>query len=221
MNLPKLLAFLASPGLHCTRLKDLEDPFEGRYPKHALKTINSEYARMERKCGRDPGPNPHFGENTTIWVRESVYVNCWCCHNHESEALWRIYAHPDGVALTTTFRRLKEALPEDHYVGKVRYLDYAEDSPSPDNTFNLAITKRTNYAHEHEVRVVRSIAPVHLVFPELPDETPPFLTTPISFGVFDTIYTSPFVPAWQHRLVQDLLRRYGCPIKLERSRMVP
>lgn len=220
MDLPKFVSFLWSQSLHLTRLGDLPDPYEGRFPPHMMPGVDQEYTRTERLCGRDPGDDPRFAESMTRHVLATVYVNCWCCSAHESEALWRIYGHPSGIAITTTFSRLKQALPDSHYVGCVTYLDYEREVLSEGNFFNLAMHKRTFFAHEHEVRVATAVMPVDFTRPpNLKGQTPPFLTQPMPFETFDGVLVSPYAPPWFVAVVAELVRRYECPIPVRISAM--
>src|SRR5882724_2453257 len=42
-----------------------------------------------------------------LW-RQNTFVSCWCCLDHESHALWRIYcASAEGVAIQTTLAKLE------------------------------------------------------------------------------------------------------------------
>lgn len=221
IDIPKLLDFLRTSSIHMTKLGNLHDPYEGRYPHHMLARVNAEYIRTERLCGRDPGDDAKFAEIVVEHVRSVVYVNCWCCAEVESEALWRIYSHAHGVAITTTFAKLAQSLPGDFFIGVVEYLDYERDELSSDNYFNLAMHKRSFFQHEREVRVVKQIAPVDFTQPpSAPGNTPSFLTAPVSFDAFSDIRVSPYAPSWFEPLVRDIVQRYDCPIPVVRSDML-
>lgn len=220
VDLPKLTSFLWTRSLHLSRLSDLPDKYEGHLPAHAIRRVNEEFAAMERLCGREPHPPIEYAQEAVDWVRASVYVNCWCCHPHESEALWRLYTLPSGAAISTTFSKLANALPPECHIGCVRYLDYDADAPDADNFYNLAAHKRVFFSHEREVRVA-SVVPRMRRQPEQPPSTPPFMTYPVEFAAFDAIYMSPYSPDWFFPLVADLLKRYDCSIPLLRSRMRP
>jgi hypothetical protein len=220
ISIPKLLSFCWDSSLYFCRLTDLQDPFEGRLPKHAIPAVDEEHIRTERLCGRDPSGSPSFARVLTDWTRNSILVNCWCMHEHESEALWRIYGHSDGVAIRTTYSKLAAALPDAFYMGMVRYIDYSRDSPDASNLFNLAMCKRAPFEYEHEVRIVQQTLPryksIEAMLGHLP---PPFLTQPVPFSAFDAIVLSPYAPPWLYAVVKELVRRYECPLPVERSSM--
>lgn len=152
------------------------------------------------------------------WVRQNTYVNCWCCHPHESEALWRLYNFPSGVAIRTTFAKLEAALPTHCYLGTVTYLDYSTQVPPTDNFYNLAMHKRVQFSHEHEVRAVYTAMPVQETPSESP-RTPPYMTFPIEMTAVEAIVLSPYAPRWFLPLVEDLLRKYRCDTPVRRSSM--
>lgn len=221
MDIPKLVSFLMTRSLTLCRLSDLPDPFEGRFPDHVVPEVDLDYSKTEQACGRETPAGWSFAGTMSDWVRYTTYVNCWCCHEFESEALWRLFAHPSGVALTTRYSKLAAALTEDCYFGCVQYLDYEKAAPPPDNTYNLAIHKRTFFSHEHEARIVRTVFPKG--YPDSCDLTAGASTIPlpIAFDAFEAVYVSPYSSPWVAEVVQDLLKRYGCSLPMRRSSMSP
>ena len=57
-------------------------------------------------------------------------MTCWHENSSESEALWRLYCPPRsaGLAIQTTFTRLRDALPDGEVIrfGCVNYIDFQE-----------------------------------------------------------------------------------------------
>lgn len=208
LDLPKLVSFLMDQSVRLTRLDDLQDEYEGRVPGHAMGAIDAAYG------------TPRAAEKMMELVRASTFVNCWCCRQQESEALWRIYTAQSGVALCTRFAKLAQALPDDCFMGRVRYLEYEHQSPSSDTFFSLATHKRAFFSHEQEVRIVYTLHPLDRTSPptQLPP-TIPFWTHAVGFAAIDKIVLSPYSPSWFFPLVRDLLRRYECGIELVRSSM--
>lgn len=74
-------------------------------------------------------------------LREAVLINCWHINDHESAAMWKLYARSDkGISIKSTVQRLTDALKckEEVWVGAVQYLDYDAavlPSPSPFSPF--------------------------------------------------------------------------------------
>jgi hypothetical protein len=88
-----------------------------------------------------------------LW-RRVTFVNCWSSSEHESHALWKIYCRsPEGVAVQTTFAKLRDSLPPSCSLLRVTYeVGKRKSTPTiPD----LASKKRPMFEYEHEVRVVR------------------------------------------------------------------
>jgi len=76
---------------------------------------------------------------------------------HESNAMWQLYA-PEGVVIQSTFDRLCASFaPEaEHvYVGEVCYMNFRTAQPQTyGNTLSAAFNKGIEYEHERELRAV-------------------------------------------------------------------
>jgi hypothetical protein len=88
-----------------------------------------------------------------LW-RQNTFISCWSASEHESHALWRIYcASTDGVAIQTTFGRLRES------VGNLLLCRVTYEAPGTrrqtPTLVDLVTKKRPMFAYEQEVRVVR------------------------------------------------------------------
>jgi len=108
-------------------------------------------------------------------MRRWVVVNCWHLSDHESDAMWRLYAPNDeGVAVKSSVGRLITQVelastgtatdplspyPRVFYAGPVSYADIRRvkvvgDPIDPMNRFFL---KRPDFSHEKEYRVVAAL----------------------------------------------------------------
>lgn len=102
--------------------------------------------------------------------RRATFVNCWCCSENESHALWRVYCGAnEGVAIQTTFGKLRSSVT-DFDVFPVKYGLPETVSVTP-TWQELVATKRPMFEYEHEVRVVgrKGNQLMHL-----PDDAPGF-----------------------------------------------
>jgi hypothetical protein len=90
-------------------------------------------------------------------------VWCWFASDIESAGMWSIYGH-GGVAVGTTFERLKQSLPTKlHFqISRIRYADRRSASPyhfNPESKSDAPYIHRPHfikgreYVHEQEVRV--------------------------------------------------------------------
>jgi hypothetical protein len=178
----------------------LGDPFEGTIAG-ATRERNREVRRWvaSQKSHSLPteGERDRFVEahmeaerRSNGWHREWTYVNCWHMNEHESAAMWRLYARTkEAVAIQSTYARLRDCLPPEVnmgtveadesfgwrieqrglvYLGEVEYIDVATEA-IPQQGFRLTpfMYKRKSFEHEHEVRAVISTAP----YPEIPTLT--------------------------------------------------
>lgn len=96
-----------------SQVNKFDDKFEGWYPetdkyRHAL-----------------------FNE-----FKKHTYANCWHKKNHESFLMWEVYGNDNnnkGIAIQTTFERLKQSLNDDlkfeQHINEVEYIDL--DKPYP------------------------------------------------------------------------------------------
>ena len=88
-------------------------------------------------------------------LRCQYYVGCWHMNPHENSAMWRCYSKsPNSVAVRSTYRALRAALPTYVDSGVVRYIDYATQRLPRMNMFEYIMHKDIYYAFEQEVRAV-------------------------------------------------------------------
>ena len=180
----------------------------------------------------------------SLFHRRSFFVNCWHLADHESSAMWGIYAAPGpGVAVTTTPGRLKKALrkrSEIFYLGKVRYIDPTIEAITTNDFFELVVIKRNNYSHELEVRLVywdlsrQDTVPKPRWRPDLDrfemlSDDHPFLRTPFQAGrnfscvlpeLIEDIWISPRAPTWFAETLARLCKLAGLNNRIERSTLL-
>jgi hypothetical protein len=134
----------------------------------------------------------------------------------ESDAMWKLYASQGGsIALQSTYRRLREVLPPEVLVGKIRYIDYRRTSIPELNALHRCMHKRKAFAHEKELRAV--------VFGDL-TKLPGARTTeqgvwiPVSMRrLLSAIHVAPSEPLWIHELMESLMKRYQLAVPVRRS----
>ena len=87
--------------------------------------------------------------------RPHYYVSCWHMNDLESAKMWQYYTKtPEAVAVTTTYRALRAALPAYVEIGMVRYIDYAIERLPSLNMFEYITHKNISFYFEREVRAV-------------------------------------------------------------------
>ena len=158
MDFTKFASMLVRWGLLLVRSDKLGDPFEGAYP---IANKAGRLERWERAIGRsldgDTGKQLLWSVSQQAReLRPITLVNCWHQSEHESAAMWRLYAEQGrGIAIKTTFQKLYESLPDDVYLGVVKYIDYEKETITEWNGFAPYLHKRISFAHEAEVRAIK------------------------------------------------------------------
>jgi hypothetical protein len=161
MNLAKFLWMLQHAALYFSRSDHLGDPFEGHYTL-ANSREEDEFVATQMK---DP-EFAKFGEerhrqnfksilSASQYMKTLLFVNCWHMNEHESLAMWKLYAtHQDSVCIQSRCSRLVQLLPGDAFVGTVKYIDYNSQRIDWGNALEYIAHKRLSFYHERELRAV-------------------------------------------------------------------
>lgn len=197
MDTVKLIALLKRQSLWFARADLLGDPHEGALSPAALaywdKTIpmNSPSIKAIRE------------EAFKALVRDT-YANCWHAAEHESMAMWRIYARESqGVAVRSSFARLRDGIlgHEPTFIGLVEYSG-ASTSEDFEDKIDPLLIKRPAYAYEHEIRA--------LIRLDTENERPPGLEIPVQISsVVEAIVVAPGTPSWAFESLRSIVRSYA------------
>lgn len=157
ISLWKFESMLRNKALFFCRADKFIDPSEGSFPRK-----EAEYNKYQWRDSIDLS-------NYLKKLQSLTVINCWHYDETESDAMWQLYLKDNReVAIQTNFQRLKKAFKntsEEIYIGKVRYLDYANDifydrNQFPHlsfNTFTPFIHKRLHFKHEQEYRALTKV----------------------------------------------------------------
>lgn len=229
MDLAKFLSLLQTSSLYFSRADKLGDPFEGSITKvnQALRSLIRHHRKELPQFASfasmtDEAVDHMFAveERSNRAAITELFVNCWHMNDHESAAMWRLYAKSDEAIIQSTFQRLATSLPPQVYAGLVQYRDYERDFIPAGNLFNSIMTKRMSFAHEREIRAVawsrlsselggddiRRNATAHGV--------------PIHIDVknlIEAIYVSPVAATWFGDVVKNILSAYSVEIEVKQS----
>jgi len=213
MDFIKYVSMLEHNGLYTCRSDLLGDPFEG-----SVSQLNIDAERSFFLGGQMPGLSKESAERFLAErsdirrsFRKLIYLNCWYVSSVESAAMWGLYSRgTEAIAIQSNFTTLFNCLPENHYVGLVRYVDYKLQALNiSGNLFFPFLYKRKSFEHEHELRVV------HLLPPEEGEhlfkrDTPTGIWTSVNLRqLIACVYVSPSSPRWFRELVQDVSKKYG------------
>jgi hypothetical protein len=207
MDFTKYVAMIQSQTLFFSRMDALGDPFEGARSKANFERRRDVYGEVDIPEDALKGLS-----RFTEWARQWTYVNCWHMNNHESAAMWRLYAQTnEAVAIQSTAAKLCQVVPENTYVGMVEYIDYEHDWVPEGNSFAALVRKRKSFEHEKELRALISEIPVE-------GESMPVgkinsewgKAVPIALNqLIENVYVAPSAPDWFAELVRSITARFG------------
>lgn len=201
MDLAKFIWLVEYKKLWLSRLDLLKDHHEGSITRLSLDT----FEQWLRQRGLLLGDFPQMLRN----MRTSTYVNCWHLVNTESEAMWRLYCPGDhGVAIQTSYKKLSDSINHDAnlFLGCITYIDYESGGFPIGNMFLPVMHKRESFAHEKEVRLVKTL----YEFIGLPIRIgPPGITIDWQIeSVIDAIYINPYAPEYYYDVIQATIRKF-------------
>ena len=230
MDFAKFVGLLKDGSLYFARADTLGDRWEGakgaitnkaRWDEHYLEHFRDGYRyppqgvdfhlseeQIDKEAHRLLGELRTSGEHS---LRTS-YVSCWHESRFESEALWRLYCPPQssGIAVRTTFLRLRDSLGDDPHItiGRVQYIDFRLGFAG----INDAIfRKRQSLSHEKEVRAVVS---------RRKEENALGISQPANLALLlERVVISPFAPAWFEGVLKATMARFGVEASTDASEL--
>lgn len=145
----RFVDILKTHGLWFSRPFVFEDQWEGLFPPSYIR-------RTRQFADANDIPFEEFQQDfrrRLLRHRYAHFVSCWHTSDHESDAMWRLYALPKtGIAIQSTVGDVKECL-RPHNSGKVVYYDPSHDVRSPTMVGPHDILfKRKPFSWEHEYR---------------------------------------------------------------------
>lgn len=147
LDIRKFRDLMATSELHFCRADLLSDEREGLPPEEYLATFGLHPLDLD---DRQELLN-HIGSDAQF--REGFYVSCWHLFREETCQMWKTYGN-EGVAITSRYQLLKSALDsmsDRGYIGLVQY-SAKHMLGNCANLFRYITTKRSEFAHEQEVR---------------------------------------------------------------------
>ena len=234
LDFAKFVAILSTKSLFFARADSLGDKFEGAKGASTLENkYDAFYLNWLREASRTiPNARPedltpekiekHAQQGLQSLkdagqrARKTTFLNCWHEAEHESEAMWRLYAgwqtnsigSNGSLAIVTDFGRLTQCLSTyaNTYVGRVKYNDYRQQMVGINEAF---WNKSMSLEHEHEVRAI-------MYHPEGSDTAGVNIPVDIHRLVIKAVI-SPYSPIWLESLVRDVALKYECDFVIERS----
>jgi hypothetical protein len=136
------VSLLSDEGIFLARADRLEDPWEGALSEGTKRSWTEDLG-----CFTPTVQGTVVNEiSKHLWaMRRHTYLSCWHKNEQESAAMWKLYLKSEeGIAVQTTFGRLKSCLEqcsEVIQIGRVQYRDYSSLT-IPGGTFAPYLYKR-------------------------------------------------------------------------------
>jgi len=213
MDFAKLVSLFEHSSLYFPRSDCFEDQYEGTFPQTNIQVIHDLEASVDTRGALE-------WYNFVDWLRTWTYISCWHVNNKESYAMWKLYARTnEAIAVQSTVGRLRKTMPDNAFIGVVRYMDYDTEIIQRSDRFSPFLHKRSSFEHEKELRVLfQNSPPGGFHATETRTEGPLGIPVPVNLDeLIDTIYVAPLADAWFSDLVTKIAHRYGLKCKVRPS----
>lgn len=171
MDLGKFLSLLTTQSLYFACPTQFTDPYEGWLPKShvaaqstMIRNVLDQYLAQRSQFISRGVPPRLFDDQIKDLARKlqsaskevvtKFGVSCWHEAEHESDAMWRIYAASGrGIAIESTVGRFGSAIRHpDLLIDRVRYMDFERDPIEKGHRHYQLFIKRQSFSYEREVR---------------------------------------------------------------------
>lgn len=196
LDLGKLLSLVQTNKLYLTRADFFSDIFECSFPVKMVDKMNN--------CEKNGSISFMGTSEDRSKLKKSFYVNCWRIGSYESDAMWKLYC-PDGigVAIITSYRKLRDSIPDNCYIGLVTYLDYQKDTFKSENRLEPIIHKRNSYLFEQEVRIVLPNREYWTSDGNQNNKEGELIDFNLS-SIVEEVVVSPYAQKWYHDVVANI-----------------
>ena len=236
MDLPKLFDILANSRLILPMLGKLigQDPFEcstaksyhhfSRVKLEAYVMSRSKYAPNRFNPHQLPLPDSSFEQyvksltqaelSKIAWhlererLKNDLVCSCWYRGRKESDAMWKIYAKPIGVAVFSSVSRMKAAITS-YSIPKIASKDFKltlarvqYGDASETRKLKPWLIKREAFLHEHEARLTC----------DCPTVNSPGLELKVDPAVLiEKIVITPFAEDWESEAIIAMIKSSSFP----------
>jgi hypothetical protein len=239
MDFAKFVDLLDKQALFFPRATLFNDAYEGSVSNETVrsrpeiidKIILGFEKEIQNSLRKTMASKCEFQSLERRWARDWTYISCWHKNDHESAAMWSLYASSNqAVAIQSTFDRLYNCLEPrkvppfgEPILGLVSYIDYEKEIIPQNFYLSEFFCKRKSFSHEEEIRAV--IQELPLIPRELDKEGEVIISEeyiindykPIegkSFEInvnnlIERIYVAPTAPKWFFDLTVKVLKKYG------------
>lgn len=148
MDIPSFLSFIITENLPFVRTDLMEDKSEGNLPVKIREILKNKFAEQNTLLSI----LNHFKQN-----KFRTYINCWCIEKYQMLHMWKIYSKINGIAIETTYGKLKEAIDTDEFIfaTEINYINFQEELVNlQSNSLTPFTIKREEYKSEQEIRLL-------------------------------------------------------------------
>ena len=137
------------------------------------------------------------------------------------------HSKKQGIAIKTTWDKLKKAVEDHAYIASVQYIDFVNDQANiciPSDVFEY---KRKSYIHENEVRAIIPTYPKTDIVNGIPSNSKPINAQEIPKGglrlevdltnLIEKIVVTPMCDPWFLEVVIELCKTYGLPADIVKT----
>ncbi len=225
LDFPKFLDLLTTRTLKMPRASSMDDGYEGMLGEAAVDARLKSWKLMgEPSYLRQVSWNKEL-RATSFW-RDRTYVSCWNSFPTENAGLWRIYGDDKGLAIKTTWKRLKESFTAGDCVdrvfyGNIEYKNFATDTVASDTFTDQYFSKRVEFAHENEFRLVaHDISRDHSYTDTDPTGLPKFATIDCDLdALIEELIISPRLGAWVTKSVEATCQVFNGDWRIRQSKL--
>lgn len=229
MSFAKFVSMVSSNKLHFGRCDLFEDNFEGSHPTQNVLDRKHNWQKKLTDAGdAEPEASAQFMSDSTanmhLRVRTRTYVSCWHQSEYESAAMWKLYSAEDpAIAIVTKYDLLANLLPDEVYLGQVKYIDYSEDRISEGNVFTPLLHKRLSFEHEKEIRALYLAPPAQTddqLILENAYKRPKIWECDLDINeLIQKVLVSPTAPTWTVDLVSNIASKYEVDASVNQSNL--
>jgi|WetSurMetagenome_2_1015567.scaffolds.fasta_scaffold161260_1 hypothetical protein len=214
MDFTKFVYMLEKAGLFFPNVDRLGDPFEGSYSRGNIRIRKFAYSRAKDSNKLDDIVK------VIKSVRQYIMVNCWHMNEHESAAMWKLYAKTnEAICIQSTYMKLRKCLPEEVLIGTVKYIDYEKQWIPEANIYYPFVYKRISFNHERELRCIVNLDKRRQSGINVENEVATrgiWLPCPLQ-RLIESIYIAPNSDDWFVDLVKNVIRKYSLNVEVIKS----
>lgn len=213
MDLKKFLSILQTNCLYFTSVDNLEDDFEGSYPKRNIEQRFDFLQKIPEEKHEFYLNQINKWSDLHIDFKNKSFVNCWHANKDESIAMWKIYSeNEEGIAIKSTYADLRKSIIDNRrvFMGVVNYINYDYESFDFYNALPAFFHKRLEFSYENEIRLFSDGVDEKRSVDNNQNKNVPGLNIKVDLDcLIEKVYVSPFSQYWFYEIVKNIMAKYG------------